>query len=143
MNNTANHKVIILEGCDRSGKDSMQIAIDKYTKYKHMCIDRGPVGFCAYKEIFNKSDEQASYEELINIEQGLKNIPHLMIYIHCDEKEIERRCDETNHEHYNVRYHQHVYEDWFNASCLNKVRVDSTNKHVDEIVQELITMGLL
>lgn len=143
MNNKSNTKIVILEGCDRSGKDSMQIAIDEITKYKHMCMDRGPVGFAAYKEIFKKSDERVSLEELKRIEDGLRQTPHLMIYIDCDPDEIRRRCDATNHEHYPVEGHQAVYEEWFERSTLHKVKVDSSKKHVKEIVKDLVNFGLL
>ena len=54
---TAAPKFIILEGVDRTGKGTMQEAINKATNYKHIILDRGPIGFKAYCEIFSKPEK--------------------------------------------------------------------------------------
>ena len=69
----SNPKMIILEGVDRSGKGSLQEAIDKLTNYKHFVMDRGPIGFKAYCDIFEKGNE------LFDLYTEMEKMSHLEI----------------------------------------------------------------
>lgn len=136
------HKFIILEGCDRTGKSSMQDEIDKQTKYKHFVLDRGPIGFKAYCEIFNKDQElfnsySKSEEEFLQ----LSNI--LVIYLDCSTETLIERCLKTNHEILDFNYHKKIYEKYYNQSKLNKIKVDTTHKNVSEIVEDLVKNGVI
>jgi deoxyadenosine/deoxycytidine kinase len=139
---TTKPKFIILEGVDRSGKDSMQDAIDQATRYKHIITDRGPLGFQAYCEIFKKPyDLFVSY---INMEFSLQKLPDvLVIYLTASTEELVNRCIKTEHEILDFDHHKSVYEKYINSSKLPSITVDTTNKHVNEIVQELIEQGVL
>ena len=135
-------KFIILEGCDRTGKSSMQDEIDKQTKYKHFVLDRGPIGFKAYCEIFNKDQKlfnsyNKSEEEFLQ----LSNI--LVIYLDCSTEILIERCLKTNHEILDFNHHKKIYKKYYDQSKLNKIKVDTTEKHVSEIVKELINQGVL
>ncbi|UDY80706.1 P-loop containing nucleoside triphosphate hydrolase [Geobacillus phage GR1] len=139
---TAAPKFIILEGVDRSGKDSMQDAIDKATKYKHIITDRGPIGFKAYCEIFNKPEHlYLAYQKM---ELDLLEVPNvLVIYLTASTETLIDRCIKTNHEILDFDYHKSVYEKFLHSSKLPSITVDTTEKHVTEIVQELIAEGIL
>lgn len=135
-------KMIILEGVDRSGKGSLHEAIDKLTKYKHFVMDRGPIGFKAYCDIFEKGNEL--FDLYTEMENNLSKIPNvLVIYIDCETEELIRRCKETNHEIIDYSTHKYFYEVNYGESPLEKVRVNTTKMSAEEIVQKLIDMGLL
>jgi deoxyadenosine/deoxycytidine kinase len=135
-------KFIILEGVDRSGKDSMQDAIDKATKYKHMIMDRGPIGFKAYCEIYNKpTDLFDSYQKM---ELDVSTLPDvLVIYIDCSTEVLIERCVKTEHEILDFDRHKRIYSYHYRQSPIPRIMVDTTNKNVTEIVQELILEGTI
>lgn len=139
---TAKPKFIILEGVDRSGKDSMQDEIDQATRYKHIITDRGPIGFLAYCEIFNKSDEL--FQQYWDMEMELKKLSDvLVIYLTAETETLVDRCIKTDHEILDFDYHKKVYETFVDSSSLPSIKVDTTHKHVKEIVQDLIKEGIL
>ncbi|MFD6442158.1 hypothetical protein ACFWDG_20720 [Peribacillus sp. NPDC060186] len=70
-------KFIILEGVDRSCKDSMQDAIDKATRYKHFIIVRGPIGFMAYCELFKKGYQL--FHAYCDMEKDLLKIGNVLV----------------------------------------------------------------
>lgn len=141
-NSTTKPKFIILEGVDRSGKDSMQDAIDAATRYKHIITDRGPIGFQAYCEIFNKPESLfLAYQKM---EHDLLDLPNvLVIYLTAADEELVTRCLMTDHEILDFKHHKSVYEKYLNNSKLPSITVDTTTKHVSEIVQEMIKEGVL
>lgn len=136
-------KIVILSAVDRAGKDTMINEIDKQTRYKHMTMDRGPESFQAYCDIFNKGDDLKEIYKEMELELSKTDIV-LAIYIDCSTEELERRCIETNHEILDFDYHKSVMEHYFDkAPYKNKVKIDTTNKHISEIVKELIEEGVL
>lgn len=135
-------KFIILEGVDRSGKDSMQDAIDKHTRYKHFVMDRGPIGFKAYCELFNKGGSLfRAYCEAEEQWSLLDDV--LVIYLTADTETLLDRCARTNHEILDFDHHKKVYEHYLNTSPLKHIVADTTYRHVDEIVQDLVKEGVL
>lgn len=128
-------KLIILEGTDRCGKTTLQLALNKRFKYTHIILDRGPVGFQAYHEIFGRDPQTKYYKEM---EQQLKETNHLMIYLTCSTKEQLRRCYETNEPIQDFDAHKKVYEKYYNESNLNKVLVDTTVLSTEQIIDYLI-----
>ena len=139
----ANHKIIILTGVDRCGKSSIWQEINKQTHYKHFIMDRFTEGFLTYKHLFNKPDNICNPKELEFMESKMREMPHLLVYLDCDADEIRERCKKTGHELYNVELHQNIYEMYFEQSSLNKVRISTTGKTPEKVVQELIQLGLL
>lgn len=136
-------KLVILCGVDRAGKDTFLNEIDRQTKYKHMTMDRGPIGFQAYCKIFNK--DKNLLEQYKEMEKQLSSLYCVqVIYLDCETEELIRRCKATNHEIIDFDYHKVIYEDCFNKSSFkNKIKVDTTHKHAKEIVAELIKKNIL
>lgn len=139
---TTKPKFVILEGVDRTGKDSMQDAIDKATRYKHIITDRGPLGFQAYCIIFNKPQElYLAYQKM---ELDLLELPNvLVIYLTADTETLVDRCVKTDHEILDFDFHKEVYEMFVDTTNLETITVDTSKKHVTEIVQDLIKEGVL
>lgn len=133
-------KFIILEGTDRCGKTTLQLLLNKRFRYNHIILDRGPVGFQAYHEIFGRNPQTESYEDM---EKSFKETNHLMIYLTCDTEEQLRRCYATNESIQDFDYHKSVYEKYFKKSSLNKVMINTTNMKPNEIIDYLIACNLL
>lgn len=139
---TAKPKFINLEGVDRSGKDSMQDAIDKATRYRHLIMDRGPIGFLTYCELFGKPSElYVAYAEQERTLSQLKDV--LVIYLTASTETLIDRCINTGHEILDFDRHKEAYETHLHTSPFESITVDTTERHVDEIVQDLIREGIL
>lgn len=136
-------KVVVVAGVDRVGKNSLLEEIDRQTRYKHMTMDRGPESFQAYCDIFNKGDDLKEIYKDMETQLSDSGLV-LAIYIDCSTEELIRRCIETDHEILDFDYHKSVMEYYFDeAPYENKVKIDTTEKHVSEIVKELIDEGVL
>ena len=136
-------KILIINGIDRVGKGTFISEVDKQTKYKHITIDRGPDGFQAYCDIFNKGEELREYYE--QMDERLSNNPDVLnIYLTCDTEELINRCKETDHEILDFDFHKKYMEKYFKKSKIkNKIVIDTTNTHVKEHVKNLIEQGIL
>ena len=136
-------KILIINGVDRVGKDSFIFEVDKQTKYKHITIDRGPDGFQAYCDIFNKGEELREYYE--QMDKRLSNNPDVLnIYLTCETEELINRCKKTDHEILDFDFHKKYMEKYFKKSKIkNKIVIDTTNTHVKEHVKNLIEQEIL
>lgn len=139
----AKPKIVIVNGVDRVGKDTFINEIDRQTKYKHITIDRGPDGFQAYCEIFDKGVDAKNYYK--RMEQNLALDPDVInIYIDCETQELVKRCIETNHEILDFDYHKKIMKAYFDLSPIRqKIVVDTTHEHASEIVKRLIDMEII
>lgn len=138
-------KLVILEGVDRSGKDSLWDAIDRITKYKHYVHDRGPVGFLVYDEFYDKSPDR-HIDDLENLKDWAKLKNVVIIYLECNTKELMRRVEETEHEPVPFDEHKALYDKYLIEAMNLGIQVEQVR--TDEflpsaIVERLIERGVL
>ena len=133
---------IFVEGVDRVGKGSLIEAIHKATNYKHIIFDRGIISNMAYATIYNRSNIN-TYKEYLKLERQMKKLEHLVIYMDCNDEELEKRCIETNHEIIDYKKHKQVFTSIYVTSVLNIHKVDSSNMTPDEIAQQLLEQNLI
>lgn len=136
---------VILEGTDRSGKDSIWEEIDKQTRYSHYVQDRGPVGFLAYDLIYGKG-EQSIEDHKEDIEAWAKHDNTLIIYLEASDQELERRCINTNHEALDFYKHKSAYEaslTYARAFGFEIHRVDTTGRKPKDVVKQLIDQKII
>lgn len=135
-------KMIFIEGVDRVGKGSLMQAIHKATNYKHLIFDRGVFSNIVYSIVYrrNTSELLKGYEEL---ENQLLKTNHLVIYLTCDTKELNRRVKETNHEPVDFGLHKKLFQTVVNTSKLRVVCIDTTKNTPDEIAKVLLQKGLI
>ena len=46
---------VIFEGLDKTGKTTLEWELLKATNFKHIVIDRGPVGYMTFDRLFGRS----------------------------------------------------------------------------------------
>ncbi|AJO60857.1 Deoxyadenosine/deoxycytidine kinase (plasmid) [Bacillus subtilis] len=135
-------KIIILEGVDRSGKSTLQHAINKATCYKHIVVDRGPIGFKTYCDLFSRDPQLwDNYDDLEKHLAKMEDV--LVIYLDCDTKVLIDRCIQTGHEILDYTLHKHFYKFYFDKSPMKKIIVDTTYKTPEEIANDLVKEGVL
>ena len=81
LNQTAAPVMVIIEGVDRTGKETLQQSLNKATDYKNMVMIRGPIGFLAYNKLYNKAVDANEY---LTLERQLKQVNHLVVYLTAD-----------------------------------------------------------
>lgn len=133
---------IFIEGVDRVGKGSLMQAIHKITSYKHVIFDRGILSNMAYSTIYNRMTGTV-YKDYLKLERQIKKLDHLVIYMDCENEELERRCKDTNHEEVDYEQHKATFNSLYVTSVLNIHKVDSTNMSPDEIAQQLFEQKLI
>lgn len=142
---TANRKFIILEGCDRTGKSTAWLEINKLTKYSHYVLDRGPIGFLAYDIRYKKGNDLISrhYEDLIKLSET-KDI--VVLYFYADEKVLQERVENTGHEFIDYKDDFEAYEKSLRIAKNLGIKVytlDTTEIHVSDHIKNLISEGVL
>lgn len=135
-------KFIFVEGVDRVGKGSLIEAIHKATNYKHIIFDRGIISNMAYSTIYNRGNSSI-YKDYLKLERQMKKLDHLVIYVDCDNSELEKRCENTNHEKIDYDAHKTTFAAIYSTTVLNVYKVDSTNMKPEEIAQELLENNLI
>lgn len=83
---------IIYEGVDRSGKDSIRMAVDKRLDYEFININRGPIGYEAYNRIFKKGQDSDLYKDTMRRLDEFS----ITVFIHCRNYTLRERMILTN-----------------------------------------------
>lgn len=134
-------KIIFIEGVDRTGKSSLAEAIQKATNYKHVVFDRGVISNMVYsisKQRYKRENMDA-YED---IAKGIGDIDnHLLIYLKCSDKELERRIKETNHEEVDFKTEKQLFELFVDQGYFHTMRADTSKFTTEEIVEWLLEEG--
>ena len=148
LNQTAAPVMVITEGVDRTGKDTLQQSLNKATDYKNMVMIRGPIGFLAYNKLYNKAVDANEY---LTIERQLKQVNHLVVYLTADTDELLQRFIDTNEEplreekdntnvsrRQTIETHKKIHEIYYDYSSLNKMTIDTTNLTTEEVAELVV-----
>lgn len=139
---TTEPKIIILEGVDRVGKSTLKDTIHKLTNFKHFLIDRGPISYMAYCEIFNRPIDL--YLKYSDMEKRLAKMPNVLVfYLTANNETLIDRCIADNHEIIDFDFHKQVFERIIKTSPLKSITIDTSNNSPESIVTDLIKEGVL
>jgi len=128
--------LLIIDGMDRVGKTSLINTIDKKTNYKHLILDRGPLSYRAYSEIYNK---KTSFSQYNTLEDSLKKVPHLCVYLYASLEELEKRFIKTNELFIEtINDHLKIFKKYYTKCSLKKISIDTTNTESIEVYKKLI-----
>ena len=73
---------IIFEGLDKSGKGTLEWEILKATNFKHIIVDRGPVGYAVFDIVFGRDTTAGNMGFLKNISLMKANSDDFMV-VYC------------------------------------------------------------
>ena len=132
--------MIIWEGPDRSGKDTLRMALDKKTDYTMINVVRGPIGYITYNRIYNKGQDEKAFIETAKI---LEDISYIL-YINVPISELTRRIFETNeklrgnlHIEEHVKMYERVIEESVKEWGLKNVFSISNDRPIFEVIDEI------
>lgn len=131
---------LIFEGLDKSGKTTLEWAFLKKTNYKHNIIDRGPVGYLVFDEIFNRSTDEGNKEHIYQANKVSNSKDFFVVYCKADLKIIESRLHEHN-ENFEYDYikaqnllDKKIKELYSEDSVLE---IDTSSKSIEECAEEI------
>lgn len=87
---------VIFEGLDKAGKTTLEWEFLKATNFKHMVIDRGPVGYMTFDKIFGRSTKLGDRDFIHHSRKIMKNPDFIVVYCFANDEVAAERLKEHN-----------------------------------------------
>lgn len=132
---------VVFEGLDKAGKTTLEWAFLKATNFKHMIIDRGPIGYMTFDILFDRNNDKSRLDFIDYAKRTTESNDFMIVYCFASEEVAMKRLKEHNEEcPYNYRIAQEILRK--NICKFYKsekvLMLDTTNKTVDECVELII-----
>jgi adenylylsulfate kinase-like enzyme len=89
---------VIFEGLDKAGKTTLEWEFLKVTNFKHMVIDRGPVGYMTFDKLFDRETKLGTQDFIHHARKIMKNQDFMVVYCFVSEDVAAKRLAEHNEE---------------------------------------------
>ena len=132
---------VIFEGPDKAGKTTLEWEFLNATNFKHMVIDRGPVGYMIFDKLFDRETKLGNQDFIHQARKIMKNQDFLVVYCFASEDVVNKRLKE---------YDEKVPYDYTKAQkllrnnirrfykCEKTLELDTSNKTISECVQMIV-----
>lgn len=132
---------VIFEGLDKAGKTTLEWEFLKATNFKHMVIDRGPVGYMTFDKLFGRETKLGNQDFIHQARKIMKNPDFMVVYCLVDKKVAKERLDAHNEIcPYDYGKAQKLYGDnirrYYNDDKV--LRLDTTERSIEECVKMII-----
>lgn len=87
---------VVFEGLDKAGKGTLEWEFLKATNFKHMVIDRGPIGYMTFDKIFGRSTKLGDRDFIHYARKITKSDDYLIVYCVADTKTVNERLKAHN-----------------------------------------------
>ena len=87
---------IIFEGLDKVGKTTLEWALHKRTNFKHIVIDRGPIGYLVFDKIFKREEANREQDFIQKAKDIMKTKDFLIVYCEASYDIVLKRLKEHN-----------------------------------------------
>lgn len=126
-------RTIILEGVDRTGKDSIRHEIVKQSNGKIVVMCRSYISQIVYSRIYNRNINEQEYYDLI---EKTKDIGYEYYILTADYKVLLERFKATNEQMIDIKRDLIAFEKI--AKELNIKLIDTSIKMPSELAKEII-----
>lgn len=89
---------VIFEGLDKAGKTTLEWELLKATNFKHMVIDRGPMGYMTFDKLFDRETKLGNQDFIHQARKIMKNQDFMVVYCFASEDVVAKRLNEHNEE---------------------------------------------
>ena len=89
---------VIFEGLDKAGKTTLEWEFLKATNFKHIVIDRGPMGYMTFDKLFDRETKLGNQEFIHQARKIMKNHDFMVVYCFASEEVAAQRLKEHNEE---------------------------------------------
>lgn len=132
---------VIFEGLDKVGKTTLEWEFLKATNFKHMVIDRGPIGYKIFDKLFERDTKLGNQDFIHQARKVCKSKDFMIVYCTCDVDVALERIKTYNEEcPYNYVKAQKMYKDdvrrYYRHDKL--VVVDTTNTSIEDCVKLIV-----
>ena len=87
---------VVFEGLDKAGKTTLEWEFLKATNFKHMVIDRGPMGYMTFDKIFGRSTKLGDRDFIHYARKITKSDDYMIVYCMVDTKTARERLKAHN-----------------------------------------------
>ena len=87
---------VVFEGLDKTGKTTLEWELLKATNFKHMVIDRGPMGYMTFDKIFGRSTKKSDHDFIHYARKVSKSGDFLIVHCVVDTKTAQERLKAHN-----------------------------------------------
>lgn len=131
--------VICFAGCDKVGKTTLLREVLKRTN-KHICIDRFAACQYVYGMYYKKKDTP-SKKELYKIENSLKKVGGIYIYVSADTEDIKKRFIKHNENSINIKDIDLIkrnYKRYLEYSLMPVYHINTSNNDIETCVDKIL-----
>lgn len=131
---------IIFEGLDKAGKTTLEWEFLKATNFKHIVIDRGPIGYMIFDEIFERSTKFSKQNFIHYARKLIKTGDFLIIYCKAPYDVISKRLKDHNEKcPYDYKLAQKKYDIGINRYYQNKYVLElNTDQSIENCINKII-----
>lgn len=87
---------VVFEGLDKAGKGTLEWEFLKATNFKHMVIDRGPMGYMTFDNIFGRSTKLGDRDFIHFARKITKSDDYMVVYCKVAKEIAEERLKAHN-----------------------------------------------
>lgn len=132
---------VIFEGLDKAGKTTLEWEFLKATNFKHMVVDRGPVGYMTFDKIFGRDTKLGNEDFIHQARKIMKSKEFIVVYCSVDKDKAEMRLKEHNEIcPYDYAKAQKLYRNnvrrFYNQKKV--LELNTTNKSIGECIELII-----
>lgn len=132
---------VIFEGLDKSGKTTLEWAFLKATNYKINVVDRGPIGYMVFDEIFNRSTKLGNQEFIRQARKINKSKDCYVVYCRVDNNIANQRLKDHNEKcPYNYSNAQKIMKNkmirYYDSEHM--LILDTSLKSIDECTEDIV-----
>ena len=132
---------IIFEGLDKVGKTTLEWELLKATNFKHIIIDRGPVGYLVFDKIFERETKSGNQEFIHQARKIMKSKDFMVIYCTADKDIVDARLKEHNEScPYDYEKAQKLYKNNIHRFYRNNkvIEIDTTSLSIEKCIGIII-----
>lgn len=132
---------VVFEGLDKVGKGTLEREFLKATNFKHIVIDRGPMGYMTFDKIFGRSTKLGDRDFIHYARKITKSDDYLIVYCVANKSAVEERLkahNETcpyNYDEASELYRKNVYRYYKSGKV---VEIDTTFLPVGRCVELIV-----
>lgn len=132
---------VIFEGLDKVGKTTLEWEFLKATNFKHIVIDRGPVGYLTFDKLFNRETKLGNQDFIHQARKIMKSQDFMVVYCVANKDTVNERLKAHNetcpydYEKAQRLYRNNVYR-YYNDKKV--IEIDTTFLSVERCVELII-----
>ena len=132
---------VIFEGLDKAGKTTLEWEFLKATNFKHMVIDRGPMGYMTFDKLFDRSTKLGDRDFIHYARKITKSDDYMVVYCKVNKLIAEERLKAHNETcPYDYDKAQKLYDRnvgrYYNADKV--IEIDTTELSVKKCVELIV-----